>query len=36
MGIEEANKLADDYTILAYNEDVSLVYSKTQGDNLPI
>ena len=36
MGKKEANKLGDDYTIVAYNKDVSLVYSKTQGDNLPI
>ena len=36
MDNEEANKLGNDYTILAYNEDVSLAYSKTQGDNLPI
>ena len=37
MAKKEANNLSkEDYQVLQINDEVSLVYSKTRGDNLPI
>ena len=37
MAKKEAKKLSkEDYQVLQFNDEVSLVYSKTRDDNLPI